>query len=301
MSGIAPKRYNTLNCIENCIANICDINEVNFSPLFLYSWDFGYDNSKATIGENLHYHSDFSLGLDNYIYIAENYLNVKFEKRSLYVGVSNIDIQQDLIYMISTDSYDCRWNLAYHKYHYPHYYLIEKSKRGVKATDSFSTLDIQPVDSEVWRTIKDIYCISHTFVNTNKQIDDMRSRYIEIIRRNLSKNIFDDIHKFSRELRVIRDFNTLSPQVNDISNSYIVRRLSYITNSRYNTSLLFQYLNFDSIFIKSMGDIFVLWESIKGLLIKTLISRNSNNITKACDMISRVAEDEIELAHKFLL
>lgn len=113
MSTISPKRYRTLNCIENCIANVCDKYAVDFSPLFLFSWDFGYDTSRTTIGERIHYHNDYNWGLDNYIKISEEYLNLIFTEKSINGNPFETYIRPNQIYMISIDSYDCNWNLAY--------------------------------------------------------------------------------------------------------------------------------------------------------------------------------------------
>lgn len=300
MSIITPKRYNTLNCIENCIANVCDKFAVDFSPLFLFSWDFGYDALQKTIGERIHYHHDFDLGLYNYIRISGDYLNLNFTERLLNDGICEMHIRPNQIYMISTDSYDCNWNLAYHKYHYPHYYLLEKSERGAVAVDSFSTLDIQPLNAETLKAIKNFYCISHTTANNKNQIIDIQNIYYETINASLDRNIFGGIQNFASDLSTIKDITALSPQISDVSNAYIVRRLSYIANSRYNTSLLFRYLNFDLEFINAIENIFSLWESIKGLFIKILISRNVKNIDKVCQLIVRVADEEMWLASNLL-
>jgi hypothetical protein len=34
---ISVKRYLTHNCVENCIANLCDYYEIDFRALFLFS------------------------------------------------------------------------------------------------------------------------------------------------------------------------------------------------------------------------------------------------------------------------
>ena len=300
MSMILPKRYRTLNCIENCIANVCDKYAVDFSPLFLFSWDFGYDTSRTTIGERIHYHNDYNWGLDNYTKISEEYLNLIFTEKSINSNPFETYIRPNQIYMISIDSYDCNWNLAYRKYHYPHYFLLEKSERGAVAVDSFSTLDVQLPNSETINSIKGFYCISPTPTDNKKQIVDLQNIYYNTINANLNKNIFGDIQKFANDLSTIKNITALSPQISDVSNAYIVRRLSYIANSRYNTSLLFRYLNFDLNFIKGMKNIFILWESIKGLFIKALISRNMKNIDTARDLIVQVANEEMWLASHLL-
>lgn len=290
---LTPKKYGTLNCIENSIANICDAYAINFCPLFIFSWDFGYDSTKLTIGEKLHYHNDYMLGLENYFAISKDYLGLVFiETVSMF---DEYEENSNMIYMVNVDSYDCSWNSAYHRYHYPHYFLIKKDGEGeTVAIDSFSTLNMPIITVDLLEKNKTIYSVS--FKNRKRSFEDIKDLYHEIIKANYHNDVFRGIQAFADDLEKIDNIEFLSPQIDDVSNSYIVRRLSYIANSRYNSSLLFRYLNYDICVIKGMEDIFSLWTSIKNLFVKILLSRNSILFNRAYQMIINVAEKEELLA-----
>ena len=105
---------------------------------------------------------------------------------------------------------------------------------------------------------------------------------------------------FACELFEIDDIHSLSPQIVDISNAYIIRRLSYIANSRYNTMLLFKYLCLDDEIIENMKNIYGEWEAVKNHFIKILASKNISRIGQASEIIKSIAYAEENLAAKVL-
>ncbi len=306
MSKVIPKRYNTLNCIENCIANICDTYGIDYRPLFLFSWDFGYDQSKATVGERIHYRNNYELDLDDYVKIASDYLKINCEEHTLEYDLCGSQIRNNQIYMVNIDSFDCKWNLAYQKYHYSHYFLIEKTVMedyvNIEGIDSFSSLNIQHITVDCLNAIRKLYCISILENNIDMQSyqKQLKQRYLEFISSNIQKGIYNNINIFAHELLEADDINNLSPQMIDITNAYIIRRLSYIANSRYNTILLFKYLCLDKMLVSDMESIYGKWESIKNLFIKMLISKNMKRISQASELIMSIAYDEESLATRLL-
>lgn len=291
-----------MNCIENCFANICDVYSIDYRPLFLLSWDFGYDGSKPTIGEQIHYRNNYKLGLEDYINIASQYLSLHCEENILEQGLTESKIQDNHFYIISTDSFDCKWNVAYQKYHYPHYFLIEKvDDNSVIGVDSFSSPELQYPAIDYLKKLKKFYRIS--FLETNKDAfrqQQLKQRFYKFISSNIRKEIFNKINNFAVKLLEIDNIHSLSPQIVDISNAYIIRRLSYIANSRYNTMLLFKYLCMDDEIIQNMKNIYGEWEAVKNHFIKILVSKNMSRIGQASEIIKSIAYAEENLATKVL-
>lgn len=305
MNKIIPKRYNTLNCIENCFANICDAYGIDYRPLFLFSWDFGYDTTKTTIGERVHYRHNRGLGIDDYVEIAFKYLNIHCVKQPAEHVLNKSQTENSQIYLIGADSFNCKWNLAYHKYHYPHYFLMEKTDmRGgenIVVIDSFSSLDIHHITRDRLNTINTLHriCISENTIDTTLEQKNLMHSYLEFISSNVQNRVYDKIKTFAYELLNVNDISELSPQITDIANAFIVRRLSYIVNSRYNSILLLEYLDLNEIspYMKSIHE---QWETIKNLFIRILISKNTNKIVRASELIMNVAHDENSLATRLL-
>lgn len=64
---ISIKRYATHNCIESCIANLCDYYNNDFRPLFLRSWDFGYKPETEILENNIHFNYECKAHINSYI------------------------------------------------------------------------------------------------------------------------------------------------------------------------------------------------------------------------------------------
>lgn len=303
MKKIQPNRYKTLNCIENCFANVCDAYNIDYRPLFLLSWDFGYDASKPTIGERIHYHNNHELGINDYIDIASKYLRLHCEENISECGLSESTIQDNHFYIISTDSFDCKWNLAYRKYHYPHYFLVEKVDvtNSIVGIDSFSSSDLQYPTADYLKTFRKFYRICLFETNTERLWhQEFKQKYSELISSHIRIGTFNKMNYFACELLEIDDIHSLSPQIVDISNAYIIRRLSYIANSRYNTMLLFKCLCLDDEIIENMKNIYGEWETVKNHFIKILVSKNVSRISQISEIIKRIACAEENLAAKVL-
>ena len=54
-----------LNCIENCLMLVCQKASIDHFPMFLKSWDFGYNPNKSDIGQMIHYHRNFDFNINN--------------------------------------------------------------------------------------------------------------------------------------------------------------------------------------------------------------------------------------------
>lgn len=299
MNTIVPKKYKTLNCIENCIANVCDANAIDFRPMFLYSWDIGYDTSKNTIGERLHYRFSSKINFTDYMQISEEYMHTAFVDGHLNFNVVNEVDSKDRICLIETDSYYCSWNAAYNKYHYPHYYLLLQNSytdRDFIIIDSFSSLQMIKCDSTTLKNIKKCYSIIQKNCGFSFPITNIKKKFIDFVAMNTRNNVYEQINMFGSDLMLLESIYDLSPQIVDIPNSHIIRRLSYLSNARYNTALLMNYINLDSSFIERMNLIHRRWESLKNYFIKVLVTKNIQMIPLAKEMINVLATEENDLA-----
>ncbi|OGI07987.1 MAG: hypothetical protein A2Y40_06655 [Candidatus Margulisbacteria bacterium GWF2_35_9] len=301
MSKITPNKYSTYNCIENCIANICELNNVNHIPLFLFSWDFGYNQSKSTIGEKIHYHYSCDIDFEKTINLSKKYLNIQIINNKLNSEeiIENVLGGKNLI--INIDSFDCSWNLAFQKFHYNHYYLLSKNSttNEIIAIDSYSSPDIIFIDKNTLRKTLNTYSID-LYSNINKSLQELKSEFLNICLSNIQKNIFELMREFGNDLLKINSIQDLSPQITDVSNSHIIRRLSYIANSRFNVMSLLSLLNYNHKYILVMGEIHNEWEKLKNLFIKIIISKRTNLTLQAIEKIFYISKIEEKLCSNII-
>lgn len=305
---ILPKRYPTQNCLENCIANYCDAINEDFRAMFLFSWSFGYHVLKVKEGERLDYPHSFNLDYDGYILLYEKlYPNISLKSVDIDVKTLYQKCLEGAVFAIGIDSFDCHWNLAYHKYHYQHYYLltinIDKPENFI-AIDSFSTLEVIDFDKNILNYSKKCYIIEQTQVEVNKDIlrKKIIKEFYEVLLSTEKKELSDSINKFKYELQNIKSIDNLFPITSDASNTFLIIRLSYISNSRYNTKLFFEYINLDNSYIESIQNIYERWEILKNIFIKIFISRNvklliqvSSELTNILNLEKKLCEDIIKL------
>lgn len=201
---ILPKRYATHNCIENCIANLCDSADINFFPLFLFSWDFGYDTSQSTIGKRIHHHNSCDIGLENYFYISEKYFNIHFSPIPNGSKITDELVNRESCLLIGIDSFECPWNLTYQKYHYPHFYILKSREiYGYCAIDSFCCSDPINVDIDTLCKSERLYTVNFHKSNIPPQKRLLLREFCERLKTNVKIEIFETIKKFGFDLSQI--------------------------------------------------------------------------------------------------
>ncbi len=303
MIRILPKRYGTFNCIENCIANFCDSANININPLFLYSWDFGYNLSQTFIEDRIHYRYSCSMAITNYIPLSQEYLNIKIMPVPLNIQEIKSRCFSGEVYIFEIDSYDCPWNLAYQKFHHMHHFLITSDPRNsceknLVIIDSFSTSDIIVFNEEILGYIKNVHLIEMVSCTDSESIkkQNLRNELKKFIVSNKEKGVYDLINCFINDLQLVESVDQLTQQTSDISSSTMLRRLNYISNAKYNTALLMKYLMIDEEIIARMSSLHDEWESIKNYLIKILLSKRVKLLKQARETLVLIVKEENDLA-----
>lgn len=304
MKTILPYKYSTYNCIENCIANVCDAVDIVHLPIFINSWDFNYRTSKLTIGERLYdSHSD-NERLKDYFYTSSLYLNIDFISEPLIYEKLYKKCINGKIYLIEIDSYDCDWSPAYKKYHYPHYFILNGDLNGEKDTDknnlfiidSYTTPNLINFDSNILNRAKNCFKIDIPYYKNILTKTDLKDDFFNFVESNLRQGVYDKIESFANDILLCKSLEELTPHILDISNSYIIRRLSYIVNSRKNVLLLMKYLEQSSQILFEFQLLIEKWENLKNYFIKIIISNKIHSLSKASDIIYSIALLEKKIA-----
>ncbi|NMA32102.1 MAG: hypothetical protein GX941_09915 [Candidatus Methanofastidiosa archaeon] len=301
---VRPKRYITHNCVENCIANLCDATSKDFRPLFLYSWDFGFDKYKDTIGEKIHYHSLFDIGIERYFEISEFYLNINFSAFSKLQSDIIDHIESNHILLIMSDSFTIPWNTAYNKYHLPHTYLLSfnKKEKCISVTDSFYCQENMKIHNFAVGSIEQCYSIDikPEPLSIEKNIELLREKYLLFLNKNIENRIYDLINDLSSDLATINSIDKLTLYPSDISYATLIRRMIYITGSRYNTISFFKYIGFSEKYVEQMSLIHEKWESLKNLFIKILITKKIQLLELASNELKLLSGLENKLCNNII-
>ena len=242
-----PLRYSTYHCLENCIANFCDAIGIDHRPMFLYSWDFGFDNSMEAIGNKIHCYSSFDLVVEKYLDLAERFLGIKFDVFPNNFDYINNYLKNDNLLMIQIDSYYVPWNLAYQKYHHFHFYFVfyNNDLKCFSIVDSYCSnniINVESIDVDIVERVYSLETPNDVLFNAN--IVSLRSLYREFLFNNMINGVYDYISDFGNELLKIESVEDLVRDLSDFSNDVLIRRMSYISKSRFNTKIIFEYLGF---------------------------------------------------------
>lgn len=305
---IVLKRYKTQNCVENCISNLCDHNNIDFSPLFFYSWDFGFRVEPIMLEDRLHYNSRFDYGIDKYFEIAKAHLGILFMPICCKINTIMSLLTSGKTLLVEADGYYLPWNLAFEKYHIIHDFVIEYNitRKTISVCDSFCSDTIVDLDD-----IKDInitkgYLVQ--LIDRKLNLDEyvlLRKNYLSFLKKNRINDVYNSIKLFGEALERIDSVETLTAYTDDLSNSLFVRKINHIVNARYNTQYLFGFFDFSKYHKEIMNDIYMKWEAVKGMFIKTLISKKTNLFSQLshelfvlsdleCDLCDSIIRNEIE-------
>lgn len=128
------------NCLDIALANVTRFFQKDHELMFLGAWGFRFsDNENLPMGKRLK--TDWQC--------TREYLSLFHGIQSVMTEISEPSAQQDIIFaelqdkktvVVKMDAYKCKWNLAYSRYHIPHYFVIvDINKNKYKCIDTYSS------------------------------------------------------------------------------------------------------------------------------------------------------------------
>ncbi|OBZ14199.1 hypothetical protein A8L34_09570 [Bacillus sp. FJAT-27264] len=300
---ISVKRYPTHNCVENCIANISDHYEIDFRPLFLFSWDFGFKTTEPLLENNIHFNSGFKSCINNYFQISKSYFDMHFTSTNNDINNVMNYLTDGNIMLINSDAFNLPWNLAYQKHHVSHSFLVmyDSLKKSINIIDSFSSNRILEVDN--LKEFKINECRSVQVLGNSQNQNDLillKNRYLTFLESNINNEVYSSIRNFSDYLEIIDAIDKLTKYPDDLSNALLIRRLSNVANARYNTKCFFEYLQWPNKYISAMDVIHSKWESIKNMFIKIILSKKLKLISQIQQELLVIASLENDLCYTII-
>lgn len=289
-------RVQHYNCIENCIAVFCKTYDINHRSIFINSWDFGYHEVSAYIGENIHYHASFDFELTKKLACLKKYSSVEFK------FIRNIDLQSVLFeldnrhtLLIEIDTFTCKWANTFEKEHHIHFYLINSYDIDAQL---FHVIDPIYSDRTKECSFSEIFSFqsicSLRYVNSVKKDSfNMYEDFINYVRSVKHTWIIHNIHNFGKALMEARDLHFVTPPCEDLFQSHIVRRLTHTINSRVNLYEFLSYLKEYHDFHHSyLSEIIELWKKVRYEVIKGLMIKRIDIINEAGKNVVSIARAE---------
>lgn len=282
------------NCFEIMISNAAKFLERDHRMMFLGAWGFDFKDS-------------ISVNYENTRGLLEKFHGIKLKHIEInnlktVKNIINEELVQNKIVAIKCDSYNCKWNLAYKKYHIPHFYLIFDFYKGI-----YSVIDLYSTEKII--NISDLGSFEKIYFFELKDVDDNKnkSEVINLLGQNSFLNQKTEQSKkiitFSNELNNFNIQDIKKPD--EIWANIFYIQLKEIINGRKNYMLALKYiqekiLNIDIIDILEINnDIVSKWEKIYRLFLKISFGGDSDIIIKRIqNLLNNVADKETMFANK---
>jgi len=117
---------------------------------------------------------------------------------------------------------------------------------------------------------------------------------------SIKRDIFDLIKEFGDSVKGIDSVDKIMNLENELSESYFLRKLNYITNARFNTKSFFEYLQWPNKYVDLMNDIYREWIIVKNLFIKFILSNELNLIPQISRQLHEIAILEKDLCNTII-
>lgn len=296
------ERHNDQNCIENCFSYISNYLQVDCKCMFLYSWDMGYDSSKNTFLEKIHYHYLLNPMAEEMINAITKYTKIKYalidkQKFIETIAFHKNDIAEN-IYLLSIDSYDCPWNIVYQTDHISHYFMVvdySKQSDEFVIADPFCSNDIIKCKKDILDYVKNIKIFYKSNISETITLNDM----INIIETQ-SENVLASIAKLLND-KMLCNIEDDIKTYNDSAKNRILRRIERIANARKNFRSLFDKCNTENLQYNTeiLDETFNLWIMCRSIVMKAFFRYNNSVQTKICEILQKIHDLEKAFSIQF--
>lgn len=328
MLNIEPQKVDFMNCNEGLITAYASWLKIDYELMFAESWGFNYESIKGEqrelIGEVISTHKEISWKfLDSCHGIKSKNLSFQTPVELLPIIKKQLNSGYPTIIFISNYWYP--WDSGYKKYNNGLYHGImitgiSEKERCLYCTDS--TFMKYNVTLPLLDFIKgsDSTCIALSYDNNaNKTLDWKMVLKESILKFKKKENIglvefveFDNIRRFAEDVLLYLDIEKeLHDHKDNIWAAPIIFKIGEIINGRINYARLLDYISKEVGIVKlaelsdMMKEVGVLWESIRGMIIKgyytngarSINERIANKIKKTADLEEHIATDIFELTN----
>lgn len=292
--------YNSLYCIEDCIATIAYYEGIDFYMMFMDSYKFGFDNDivKKTRIVNS--------GLMNNIERTQFENLSKFHGMTFSMGrtmdakVALEEMKKELLsgrlIIVKVDSFYCKWDVGYEKLHQKHMFICT----GIRDKGDICVCD--PFYGKIGLEMsEDDFCNAYMGLYMKYNIEEKEYDY----REEICNTFFNDnyVSKLVQELRQLGDaYLEYYDMVREYRDYEDARRVQEILLKIIMDKNKYYYLLSKVFDVKSkkisddMEIVIGMWVVIKNLLFKAFFSKKVDVILNSVkDKLYRIAELEEEI------
>jgi hypothetical protein len=293
------------NCLDTALANAAKYYTRDHELMFLGAWGFRFsENHTLPIERRLK--TDWQRTKE-YLSIFHGIQEETIESNgcSLQKELILAELQNNRAVVVKTDTYRCKWNLAFGRHHIPHFYLIIG-----RDNDNFICIDTYSSEKVEYVELGEIFDAIYTF----KCNDITRESVIFRVRQLLGSNIFLQrisgqkymIENFAKEVVNI-GYDNIALLAKEVWASPICRKIKEIGCGRRNFLSAILYLeglsiDFEMSEIKrSINEIISDWDKVYRLIIKvSFLQERDSIIIRIKGLLDNIAYTETKIAEQIV-
>lgn len=291
------------NCYQTAIVTVANLYKRDYQMMAMGKWCFHYESEKEErIGNKLepYYGRDivghsFFHGINLNIY-KEN----KNKNRDIIIRL----LQENKPILIHCDIFTCRWNMAYGKYHVPHFYIIygylEDSGNFICMDPYLNEKYIECDCMEIFDGIIDFRVMT---LKKELHLDEyiFKTELLNDVKFYEVDNTYENINQFAYE---IEEYMNLDEEIKgfekDLFAVPLLDNLRIINMNRKSYIKMLEYINdLTNLKLEKIMDKAKIctneWEYIRVLLIKMIMTREKNILERVVMKINNVNQNERQM------
>lgn len=293
-----------LNCIENCLMLVCQKASIDHFPMFLKSWDFGYNPNKSDIGQMIHYHRNFDFNIPTILSDLKQYSGLQYiNYKDITLEKIIYDLNTSNFLLVEIDSSMCNWSKELRSFEHRHFILLTKydfeSQTFEVSDPTYSSL-LQYCSLDIYVCFKSV-CSINAFNTSKTNLANIKEGIYIWLNNIINSNIFENINLFGTVLQNIdSDYFGIYPKSN-LFNIPLIRRISLIMNGRMNFFELLKAVFGNNATIEHLFEqIINNWVIVRNRIAKSILSNNADMIKTCGCQINNIALKERMCAETLL-
>lgn len=302
MTPIFNKNY---NCLDLTLANVARFYGRDYEMMFLGSWGFDFSKDQSI---------PFEKRLKTSWRETEKYLSIFHGINIQKININTVLSPQkkilqlldnDNIVAVKMDAYSCAWNLAYKKYHIPHFFLImRRENNSLVCLDTYSSVKEEYIDVDINIDINSIFLFETTSLPEQNTVRCFIKWFIEkkLLKDHcIQKKLIKDFAGFLADI----DYDFICSTYQDLWASPLCRNIREIGCSRKNFLNSLSYINMHYGFswneeiTTQFATVVEEWSKLYRLFLKCVYSRDRGNIINQMNnLLVMIADQEYYIADK---
>lgn len=299
------KKYEGYDCVDLSIAYVCESLKQEYRGMFLGSWGLGFSSQGELIGEKiiLERTERFGLlkkihGISSKQYVNENIpldiyqkLNPVCEYRGRWEDIKG-HIKKNCL--MDIDTFGCRWDKGYKKYHGTHSCIVEHIEGGLYTIwDSWYEVRYIISEKELEQIIQRVIILESDITEESELITELRNML------ETKKEMIGDMIKLKDSLKKVNLENEFKGCTKTTYfHAPLDSKMLHLQEQRMQSYHFYKYLSekyqnkyFYHIAIKFMN-ISKMWTGLKGEIVMAYLKKETTCGDKLSKMLGNIIYEE---------